>query len=283
MTKDEIAQMVKALDNIQQTHEGVEYMCARDLQGVLEYSKWQNFAQVIEKAKLACSNAGVEVRDHFIDTTRTTELGDGAEREVDDYMLTRYACYLVAQNGDPRKEAIAMAMSYFAVQTRNMEILQQRVFEYERLKAREELAELETHLSSLVFQRGVSGKDFGIIRSKGDEALFGRSTKDMKKRLGMPEGRSLADFLPTITIKAKDFALEITNFNTEDKNLRGVPSITNEHVKNNTTVRKALVDSGIKPENLPAAEDMQKVQRRLKAEEKKLPKDSRSFQDGNTP
>ncbi len=260
---------------------GTEFWCARDLQTLLGYARWENFAKVVEKAVNSCKNAGYEPQDHFLEVTKMVDVGSGAKREIDDLALTRYACYLIAQNGDPSKDPIAFAQTYFAVQTRKQEIIEQRLAEAERVSARKKLTRSETELSGIIFDRLQENQSFARIRSKGDTALFGgRTTRSMKNRLGAPKGRPLADFLPTITIKAKDFANEITNFNIKEHDLRSEPGITDEHVKNNQEVRQVLVDRGIVPENLPAAEDVKKVERRLASEQKKLPKQVDRLEDG---
>ena len=249
--------------------EDIECWSARDLQHLLGYAKWENFSKVIEKAKESCSQVGHNVADHFPDVRKMVPIGSGAEKEIDDILLTRYACYLIAQNGDPRKPQIAFAQTYFAVQTRRAELIEQRLLETERVKARTKLQETEKKLSGILYERGVNDKGFAIIRSKGDQALFRLTTQQMKTRMGVPENRPVADFLPTISIKAKDFAAEMTNVNVQSKDLQGEPAITKEHVDNNLAVRKMLLERGIVPENLPPAEDVKKVERRLKSEEKK--------------
>jgi DNA-damage-inducible protein D len=252
---------------------GVEFWLARDLQEVLGYQTWRRFEEVVQKAVTACENSGYEPRDHFAEVGKMVPLGSGAVRDIKDYMLTRYACYLIAQNGDPSKDAIAFAQTYFAVQTRKQELIEQRLVEVERLGAREKLKGSEKELSGIIYERVKDEKSFGRIRSKGDEALFGgRSTGQMKQKLNVPKNRALADFLPTITIKAKDFANEITNFNIKRDDLRTEQSITGEHVKSNIGVRNVLADRDILPEQLPAAEDIKKVERRVASEEKKLPR-----------
>lgn len=249
--------------------EGVEFWLARDLQQLLGYSKWDNFVSVTSKAKTTCEVTGHIVNDHFADVGKTIQMPKGAKKEVPDIMLTRYACYLIAQNGDPRKEEIAFAQNYFAVQTRQFEIIEKRIQEFERLTARQKLTETEKELSGVIFQQTGSDKNFALIRSKGDKALFGYTTKEMKNRLGVPGVRALADFQPTILLKAKDFATEITIFNSKSKNLRSEQTISEEHVTNNRSVRKTLLSRGIIPEKLPAEEDIKKIERKLKADEKK--------------
>lgn len=252
---------------------GVEFWLARDLQALLGYAQWRSFSTVVDKAITACEKAGYNAKDHFAHARKMVDLGSGAKREVEDIALTRYACYLIAQNGDPSKDQIAFAQTYFAVQTRKQEIIEKRLAEAERVNARRHLTKSEKELSGVIFDRLRENQSFARIRSKSDTALFGgRTTQDMKDKLGVPKKRPLADFLPTITIKAKDFANEITNFNIKQNNLRTELGITDEHVKNNRDVRKLLVDRGIVPENLPAAEDVKKVQRRLASEQKRLPK-----------
>ncbi len=252
---------------------GAEFWLARELQELLGYAKWENFSNVLARAKNACENAGYDIPDHFLDVGKMVSVGSGAEREIADVMLTRYACYLIAQNGDPSKEAIAFAQTYFAVQTRKQEVIEQRIAEAERLDARKKLTSSEKRLSGLIFERLEQNQSFARIRSRGDQALFGgRSTQDMKRTLDVPVKRPLADFLPTITIKAKDFANEITTFNVKKDDLRTEATISREHVRNNVEVRNLLKKRGIEPENLPAEEDLKKVERRLKSEARKLPK-----------
>ncbi|MBW4054341.1 MAG: DNA damage-inducible protein D [Proteobacteria bacterium] len=275
MKSDIIIQLHKNFEDYAYQIDGEEFWFARDLQRLLGYAKWENFAKVIDKAKIASQTAGHAVVDHFPDVRKMVDIGSGAEREIDEIALTRYACYLIAQNGDPRKVEIAFAQTYFAVQTRRLELIEKRLEEQERLTARQKLTLSEKELSGLIFERIGDNIGFARIRSKGDAALFGgKTTQQMKARLGMPDGRALADFLPTITIKAKDFANEITNFSIKRDDLRHEGKITDEHVKNNLDVRKVLTSRGISPEELPPAEDIKKLERRVKTEEKLLVKQS---------
>ena len=275
MKSTEIKSLFEKFEQSASEYEGIECWSARELQHLLGYSKWENFSKVIEKARESCMNAGQKVTDHFPDVRKMVQIGSGAEKEIDDILLTRYACYLTAQNGDARKEQIAFAQTYFAIQTRKAEIVELRLLESERVKARAKLQETEKKLSGVLFERGVNELGFSIIRSKGDQALFRLNTSQLKRKIGVPENRPVADFLPTISIKAKDFAAEMTSVNVQSKNLNATPLIEKEHVDNNLAVRKMLLDRGIIPENLPASEDIKKVERRLKSDEKKALKNNK--------
>lgn len=275
MKSEEIIALFQQFEAVSSDLEGVECWSARELQKLLGYSKWENFEKVIQKAKDACNNAGEDINNHFPDIGKVIEAGKGAQHLINDIALTRYACYLIAQNGDSRKEEIAFAQNYFAVQTRRAEIIEQRLLEFERVKAREKLTQTEKQLSGILFERGVDSKGFGLIRSKGDQALFRLSTLQLKKKMGVPDNRPVADFLPTISIKAKDLAAEMTGLNVQNKDLKGQNRIENEHIENNKAVRNMLTQRGIVPENLPPAADVKKIQRKLDSDDKKILKDSK--------
>ncbi len=276
MKKQQIHQLFEQFENARYIYEGIECWSARELQSILGYSKWDNFLNVIEKAKKACENAGGFLSDHFAGVGKMIGLAKGAQREIEDMALTRYACYLIAQNGNSAKAEIAFAQTYFAVQTRKQEIIEQRLLDIARVTAREKLSKSEKKLSGIIYERGVDDKGFAVIRSKGDQALFGGfTTSDMKLKLQVPGTRPLADFLPTLTIKAKDFATELTSHNVTEKDLKGESNISKEHIDNNLAVRKMLMERGVKPEQLPASEDLKKVQRRLESDQKKVIKDAK--------
>lgn len=225
MKKEEIQALFSQFEQVSCVLNDVECWSARDLCSLLRYKLWQNFTKVIDKAKEACVNVGQNVEDHFIDVNKMVVIGSGAERQIDDIMLTP--------------------------------------------QTRAKLQETERKLSGVLYERGVNDKSFAVIRSKGDQALFRLNTATLKRRMGIPEKRPLADFLPTISIKAKDFAAEMTSVNVQTKDLQGESRISQEHIANNAAVRDMLVQRGIVPENLPPAEDVKKVERRLASEQKK--------------
>jgi len=276
MDKQIISRLRKTFEEHAYEVDGVEFWFARDLQQLLGYSQWRNFLIAIEKAKESCKNAGQKMEDHFADASKMVAIGSEAKREIEDILLTRYASYLIAQNGDPRKEEIAFAQSYFAVQTRKQELIEKRIALQERLSARNKLVNAETELSKLIYERGVDDSGFARIRSKGDEALFGGyGTKQMKRKLNIPQKRPLADFLPTVTIAAKNLATELTNFNVKQNDLKGEGRITDEHVKNNLEMRRVLEKNKIVPEHLPPEKDIKKLERKVKKKEEKIANSSR--------
>lgn len=277
MKSEEIKNLFLKFEEAASELDGVECWSARELQELLGYSKWENFEKVIIKAKDACKNVGEQIEYHFPDVRKTILLPKGAERAIDDILLTRYGCYLIAQNGDSRKEEISFAQNYFAVQTRRAELIEQRLLENERIKARVKLSQTEKQLSGVLYERGVDSQGFAIIRSKGDQALFRLNTLMLKRKMGVPDKRPVADFLPTISIKAKDLAAEMTGLNVQSKNLLGQSKIENEHIENNIAVRNMLTNRGIIPENLTPAEDVKKLQRKLDGDEKKVLKETKKI------
>jgi DNA-damage-inducible protein D len=279
MKKETIKSLMGDFESIKnETEDGLEFWLARDLQHLLGYTKWDNFLNVALKAKTSCEISGNNISDHFADVGKTIKMPKGAQKEVNDIMLTRYACYLIAQNGDPRKEEIAFAQTYFAVKTRKYEVIEKRILETERVQARKKLSETEKELSAVIFERTGDNKNFAFIRSKGDKALFGKTTQEMKLRWNIKNSKPLADFMPTILLKAKDFATEITIFNARENRMQTENEISSEHITNNRTVRKTLKSRGIVPENLPPEEDVRRIERKLSSEEKKFTKKSKQIE-----
>lgn len=281
MKKDIVYKLTENFEDfLNLTEDGIEFWLARDLQHLLGYGKWDNFQNVISKAKTACEISGQNISDHFADVGKLVDIGSGAKKEIDDVMLTRYACYLIAQNGDPRKEQIAFAQTYFAVQTRKAELIEQKILELERVQARNKLAETEKELSHIIFEQTGGNQNFALIRSKGDQALFNRTTQQMKDKWDI-KNKPLADFMPTILLKAKDFATEITIFNAKQQKMKTEGQISNEHITNNKSVRNTLLSRGIVPENLPPEEDVKKIERKLKSEQTKSLKENKGFKNNN--
>lgn len=262
---------------VHKTDEGMEFWLARELQHLLNYAEWRNFQKVLLKAKTACEISGNNIPNHFVEVNKTIAMPKGASKDIDDIMLTRYACYLIAQNGDSKKEPIAFAQTYFAIQTRKAELIEQRLLESERVQARQKLASTEKELSTVIFEQTGGNQNFGLIRSKGDKALFNHTTQQMKDKWAINKNKPLADFMPTILLKAKDFATEITLFNAKNNNMKTEHAISNEHITNNKTVRNTLISRGITPENLPPESDVRKIERKLIADDKKALKNNDRF------
>lgn len=280
MKKEIVQSLTNDFESFVNKDKNTEFWFARDLQHLLGYAKWDNFQKTaIAKAKIACEISGEDIFNHFADVGKTIAMPKTATKEILDIKLTRYACYLIAQNGDSSKEQIAFAQRYFAIQTRKAEIIEKMLLESDRLRARKKLTETEKELSSVIFEQTNDGRNFAFIRSKGDKALFNETTQQAKKRMGIPKSRAVADFLPTILLKAKDFASEITIFNAKKKKMKTEQEFSNEHITNNRRVRKTLIDRGIRPESLPVEEDIKKVERRIKSEEKKVLKEKEKFRD----
>lgn len=278
MESREIETRKLTLDDCMHVENGVEYWLAREIMDIFGYSKWQNFDIAIKRAMVSAESNETPVGDHFAEVSKMVRIGSGSERAIKDYMLTRYACYLVAMNGDPKKDEIAFAQSYFALQTRKQELIEKRMQEVRRLDSRRSLADSEKALAALAFERGVDARGFAVIKSQGDEVLFGgHSTRDMKRKLGVSEKKPLADVLPDVTIAAKNLANSMTSYNVESKDLRGINGIGTEHLRNNRSVRSTLVSRGIRPEDLPAEEDTKKLERRVKADERKLIRETSGF------
>lgn len=275
MKRELVKELFEKFEHACYLFNGMECWSARELQDIFGYTDWRNFLKVADRAKDACKNSGEDIADHFVDVNKMVQLGSGSERQIEDIALTRYACYLIAQNGDPSKNEVAFAQTYFAVQTRKQEVIEQRLIDVARVSAREKLSKSEKKLSGIIYERGVDEKGFALIRSQGDKALFGgHNTLDMKKKLQVPGTRPLADFLPTLTIKAKDFATELTSHNVTEKDLKGQQSISKEHIDNNFAVRKMLIERGVKPETLAPAEDIGKVKRKLEGDARKVLKEA---------
>lgn len=280
MESREIETRKLTLDDCMHVENEVEYWLAREIMDIFGYSKWQNFDIAIKRAIVSAESNETPVGDHFAEVSKMVRIGSGSERAIKDYMLTRYACYLVAMNGDPKKDEIAFAQSYFALQTRKQELIEKRMQEVRRLDSRRSLADSEKALAALAFERGVDARGFAVIKSQGDEVLFGgHSTRDMKRKLGVSEKKPLADVLPDVTIAAKNLANSMTSYNVESKDLRGINGIGTEHLRNNRSVRSTLVSRGIRPEDLPAEEDTKKLERRVKADERKLIRETSGFSE----